>query len=242
MSGFLRELGLIQMDIMAAPVGGDQSSFGRRAKGMLPFAIALLIHVLLFAALLSTRPPLVGHAVQAVDISLLPGPGAGTILTPIPKLLRPFQPAAAPKPTAANPAASKEQAVGSFTPKPKLIVQGPADLETLVTDLAKGGLHLTANPVSVVAPPTAVAKTPSQTDSGNSCQIEASLQASLQGSREAKTALSQIPAGSRSVANAILLWDGRWIDSSSVGGLAAFGPVEQAIAEVINQASPALSG
>ena len=51
--------------------------------------------------------------------------------------------------------------------------------------------------------------------------------------------LSQVPREARSVANAIMLWDGRWMEASDLGGSTIADPIRAAIIEQVRFESPA---
>lgn len=68
------------------------------------------------------------------------------------------------------------------------------------------------------------------------CSLAESVSQALERDAEAKAALARIPAQSRSVANAVMLWDGRWIAPERVGGQAALISVQTAVAEALASA------
>lgn len=65
------------------------------------------------------------------------------------------------------------------------------------------------------------------------CPLAAILSQALERNVKARTALARIPAQSRSVANAVLLWNGEWISAERVGGASALYEIQDAIAEAI---------
>lgn len=73
---------------------------------------------------------------------------------------------------------------------------------------------------------------------GAGCDLSDAVQSRLRASPAALAALQRIPRASRSVADAIMLWDGHWIDARSVGGDAGFAPVRAAVAGAV-RAAPA---
>lgn len=56
--------------------------------------------------------------------------------------------------------------------------------------------------------------------SGQACDLTQWLQTALQNNPQSQVALAQIPRPARSVANALMLWNGRWVDMPvAAGGL-----------------------
>ena len=64
---------------------------------------------------------------------------------------------------------------------------------------------------------------------GAACELTGALQASLQTDPSVQEALERVPASSRSVANALLLWNGDWMDSGEMGGEAALAPIRDVV-------------
>ncbi|MDQ2762729.1 MAG: hypothetical protein M3Y22_04345 [Pseudomonadota bacterium] len=71
---------------------------------------------------------------------------------------------------------------------------------------------------------------------GTNCNLGALLQASLQANPRVAAALALIPRQSRSVANAIMLWNEGWIDVPSPSGDTAMAPLRAAIVQTIQDA------
>lgn len=71
---------------------------------------------------------------------------------------------------------------------------------------------------------------------GVACDLTAVVQAELRGNVAARAALSLIPSEARSVANAVMLWDGRWVDARKIGGDVALVPVRDAILMAVERA------
>lgn len=71
------------------------------------------------------------------------------------------------------------------------------------------------------------------TASGSGCAVSDTVQARLRASPEVQVALDQMPRASRSVADAVLLWNGRWIEADQVGGPAAIDPIRAVVADVV---------
>ncbi len=83
----------------------------------------------------------------------------------------------------------------------------------------------------------AVALAQSMAPGGAGCVLTENVQANLRADSSVRQALALIPASARSVSNALLLWDGQWIDASAVGGPAALDPIRVAVAATVRAAS-----
>lgn len=70
---------------------------------------------------------------------------------------------------------------------------------------------------------------------GQPCQLGAWLQVALQADPQVQAALSLIPRPARSVANAVMLWDGAWVDAPR-GASAGVGAVRLALITGIRSA------
>jgi len=82
----------------------------------------------------------------------------------------------------------------------------------------------------------AVALTQSMAPGGRGCVLTENVQANLRADSRVRHALALIPANARSVSNALLLWDGQWIDASTVGGAAALDPIRAVVAATVRAA------
>lgn len=78
---------------------------------------------------------------------------------------------------------------------------------------------------------------PQMTVAGTGCGLSDTVQTALRSSPGVQGALALMPADARSVADAALLWDGRWIDARVVGGNAALVPIQNAVAAVVRAAA-----
>lgn len=74
---------------------------------------------------------------------------------------------------------------------------------------------------------------------GVECPLAGTLRDALQRDAAVQASLARIPQRSRSVANAVMLWDGQWIDASRVGGAATIALVQGVIALNLLNASEA---
>ncbi|WP_309643920.1 hypothetical protein [Phenylobacterium sp.] len=63
---------------------------------------------------------------------------------------------------------------------------------------------------------------------GESCQLTQWIQGALREDATVRAALSAIPREARSLANAIMLWDGRWVESASMSARQS-APIREAI-------------
>ena len=72
---------------------------------------------------------------------------------------------------------------------------------------------------------------------GTPCAVDDTIQIALRDSPAVVRALELVPADARSIADAVMLWDGRWTEAAHVGGEAALGPI-RAIVEASIDAAP----
>jgi hypothetical protein len=110
----------------------------------------------------------------------------------------------------------------------------------MVRDLAVADPTARPQPLSQAAaarPEAAV--TASQTaDHVSTCQMTEQVQARLADDPQVLLALAHIPRGARSVANALMLWDGAWVGSRQDDQAQALGVIRGVIVEAIATASP----
>lgn len=76
-------------------------------------------------------------------------------------------------------------------------------------------------------------------EAGVQCPLLGVVRDNLQQDEVVQFFLARIPRRSRSVANVVMLWDGRWIDPDRVGGPSAVASVRTAIAAGLQGASDA---
>lgn len=76
-------------------------------------------------------------------------------------------------------------------------------------------------------------------EAGVQCPLVGVVRDTLQQDEVVQFFLARIPPRSRSVANVVMLWDGRWIDADRVGGPSAVASVRTAIAAGLEGASDA---
>lgn len=72
---------------------------------------------------------------------------------------------------------------------------------------------------------------------GTPCAVGDTIQIALRDSPAVVNALELVPVDARSIADAVMLWDGRWTEAARVGGEAALGPI-RAIVEASIDAAP----
>jgi hypothetical protein len=123
--------------------------------------------------------------------------------------------ALAPTPTPSTPPPKPDPATPELIEHPETL-----GLPAPSTDLA---------PISVIGaatrPRVALAGIPSD----DPCHYAQVLQTALQGDDEVRRALALIPRASRSVANAIMVWNGQWVPVPGSGGDGSLAPVRAAI-------------
>lgn len=73
---------------------------------------------------------------------------------------------------------------------------------------------------------------------GIACDLTAPLQTALQSSGEVQVALREIPSTQRSVANAIMLWDGAWTATEDRAAASALQMVREIVVQTIVAAGP----
>jgi hypothetical protein len=189
---------------------------------------------------IGSKPPPMGHPTRAIDVSLISG--MGQIAVASPNSIAPVL-----EPVATNPAVSKSavateassNAGSTPVPKPKPEPDAPHPPTPILTAIVAGGPDLTAKPISINPQPAQAPPVLSQTAGGAHCELVETIKRNLQSNESAKAALLLIPKKSLSIANAILLWDGHWIDESDIGGADALRSIEQTVVQTISQ-TPAM--
>lgn len=138
---------------------------------------------------------------------LLVGRARLTVSEPPPQLITVAEIAAAPPPSL--PVEVKLFPISATVDAPDLATAAEAEDQTATAELAQAG---------------------------TGCDLSGAVQQRLRSDSSASAALGRIPRASRSVADAIILWDGRWIDGAAVGGSAALDPVRAAVAAAVRSA------
>jgi hypothetical protein len=118
----------------------------------------------------------------------------------------------------------------------------PKPMSALEALAALPPVDFTAQPVQL-APRTLAPQTPTSgpvlSATSAHCDLTGAIQAALESDPKKRDQLALIPPQARSVANAVQLWDGAWVDPDSLGGPAVAEPIRAAIVDVIRQAPPA---
>ena len=199
-------------------------------------AVAVGLHLALLALILSWRSPPVLAGAGGVEVSLisLNGPiTRGAFKSPEPIATTP----AKAKASLSNTSLSAAVVGSTDTLKEQPKFDPPSDLQPILVNVTLGAPPASTGVGQSVA--ATVTQPPASAAAGGAtktCKIYDVLQATLQTSAEVRAALHLIPAKSRSVANAVLLWDGRWVSAETVGGEPALGPIQAAVVGGINQA------
>ncbi len=218
----------------------------RRPERRSALALALVAAghgcVLIFIAL--WRGPTPAFVPVGVPVSLYVGVGltAQPVSVPVPQI-RAETPPADPAPpkisTAVQPVVVAAKAAALIAPP---TVDPPKDLKPIMVNVTYGG----PPPASAAASAAPVPANPAIASSASSgrklCEILDVVQASLQTSPAVRGAIAVIPSQARSVANAVMIWDGRWAEAQSMGGDSGLGPIQKAVLDGINQAPPDCQG
>lgn len=225
--------------------------FGSNHRRSLALPIILVVHGAMLLWFSSLPPRAIATYPTVMDVMLFPGAGLESAITAVPvpatspveEASPPMQPlneaveraeppvdAPAEVPEADTPVESSTEA----EPPPDL----PDDVLAMVEAMAGATSAELAQPVAVMQTVTqATAWMPAQPGStGGGCGIEDAIKARMIAEPAIQSALAAVPRDSRSVANAIQLWDGAWIPALAPEGELALVAVRAAIAEVIAEA------
>jgi hypothetical protein len=176
-----------------------------RKRRSLAIAASVMIHAALLFVLLRATPafPPTASDAGAIGVSLVDGkalfaPARPKVRRPHPESTR----SAHPKPPRPDPPPDVSFQFVKTEP--------PADKARLASDPA----------TDVVAVSVADAASAA---SGKTCEIGAWLQAALQADPVVQAALARVPRSAKSVANAIMIWDVRWVRQppSALDGVSA---------------------
>lgn len=164
------------------------------ARKHLVAAASVLVHAALFALMLRMSPsPPAGGEVGAVTVSLIPGVALATT---------------APE----APAAPAAAAVETVEPPPP-----PLEVTPQYVDLPAPGSELAER--DPINDPVALSVSTAATNaSGEVCQLTEWLRLALQADPQVQAALLGVPQPARSVANAMMLWDGDWVEPRMQSG------------------------
>ena len=220
--------------------------------------LAVLVHVAVLAGLLgdlSVTPP-----AEPVFLSLYDGAGptAGPARGPSaaagaaaaepaaqqpaeapPAEPSPPEPAAEPPPPPPEPASPAEAAPAPepanealAPPLPDLTAEAAEpQAEALAAALASAEAAAAAEYGS-----GALADLGALSGGGDRCGLGEWLQATLQNDPDVRVALSQVPRGARSVANAVMLWNGAWVEARGYDGRDTLAPIRRMIADGLRTA------
>ncbi len=201
-----------------------------------PFALALAIHLVLLLLIISWRAPAMAMAPVAGQVSLFPAPGKA-FATKI------AQAAPLSKPEPAEKATSTPSTVSTVLESGAVLSVRPAfdppsDLEPILVNVVTGGAPPQAEPLERGTAPAIDTPTATTLGGGKTCQLFDQLQNILQSSDQVRRALPLIPQRARSVANAVMLWDGHWLPAQAMGGPSAFDPIQAIVLQAILSAPP----
>jgi hypothetical protein len=220
----------------------------RSRQQLIAIAAAFFLHASLLIPLLNRgeAPP----ATPALTITLWesegptsgPAPGTASGAAAIAAAVQEAPPAileADPEPPAETPpeAASVEPPPSQLeAPAPASRAQFSSDLTTdpvdptpaRVTELLASASS-SASSAAPAAPSGAAATLASLGGAGDPCQLTQWLQVLLAEDPFVRAALARLPPNRRSVANAVMLWDGRWAEARAGPGEDLLQPIRQAI-------------
>ena len=193
----------------------------------LALAIVLLLHLALLFALIRWG---------SVPFVRRPLPSPPTMLT-LPDAGIDAEPSAPPASAAVIPKADHDLVPMPVLPEalpvppllpPPVAEAQPIDWEALTPEFgAEPDPELTGD-VDVPTSGGALGSGPS-----TSCPTVASLRAAFEGDVRARNALGTIPRPSMSVANAVMLWDGRWVRPDRLGGPETTSHIRRVIAATL---------
>ena len=108
-----------------------------------------------------------------------------------------------------------------------------------VVELKLATFAVTVDPPVLPADGDSVAKVaaaPQAVVGGTGCALNDQVQAALRASPAVKAALAAMPRTARSVADAMLLWDGHWADAAQLGGAGVATPIRATVAAALRSA------
>lgn len=179
------------------------------------------------AASRAALPPAEAEAAATVSPATLPVPASAA---PVPEQHAPPTPPTAVAPSNLQPTPPE--------PNPAPVPREGPDFVARVAALAAAGSQLQSAPPAPGGAARAGAATLTPAPAAV-CRLDTVLQATLGQDPAVLSALARIPRRARTVANAIMLWDGRWIDPQPLGGEAALSPIRESIRSGVKAASPA---
>ena len=213
-----------------ADAGEPRPRPGRRTTFAATFTMVAAAHLLVLARL-PVQAPVMPLATQtpALSIDLATLAASAGSQTPVPL---PPTPVLAPSDPPPTPAAAPA------TPTPTPVPAAKPDINSLAPpplDLTAEPMQLTPSP-SVTDSAKSAPAAPSASNTSATCDLTATMQATLQANEAVRNDLAAIPRASRSVANAVQLWNGAWVDARGIGGDAIIEPIRAAIVAVVDEA------
>lgn len=226
----------------------------RSRRRIFALAASLCLHAALLAALLDGRaappPPSAPVMVTLYDSAgptsgPAPGPASGPAAaaeaapeeSAAPAIAEP-----APSPPETSPAVETPPVAEAAPPEPPPppLAEAAPDFTTDPVDptaaLAAAIVRGTPSEAVSDAPGDATAALASLGGAGDPCQLTEWLQGLLADDPFVRAALARLPLDRRSVANAVMLWDGRWAEARTGAGEDLLQPVRQAITTRLAQA------
>ena len=191
---------------------------------------ALCVHLILYALVIAWRAPAMTSLPRTVGVSLY---GAGAQMGSVTESTTHGGAATAAQKTAVSTVQQRVDEIVSAPLVPTPSASSPALLQPTNPNIQ----------ISHPNEPNGAAE-PSALDRGGggaatNCRIADFLQTVLQTNSDVHIALGLMPPGVKSVANAVLLWDGRWIDGETVGGATVFDPIHTAVVAGVSNAPAA---
>ena len=201
--------------------------FDRRTyRRWIAAALAIVFHLVVLSLFLESHP----------RVNSGEGVGAGAMDVSLAGLSRGSAPSRAHAATASAASPAKPAPPAPADPiKPRTVLQVVSDI--LAIPLPEHSAE--PQPLTNTQSPT-VAQTsaPASGAPGAACDIGRAVQSALQSDPEAHGAILLIPSRERSAANAVMLWNGQWIEPAEAGGDAAFATLRIAIRQIVATAEP----
>lgn len=121
-------------------------------------------------------------------------------------------------------------------------VASPPSQPSVVKSEAKPAavvLSVIEPPVVVQEQPVALAVAPAQLEAipVGGCDLTDVVQSALRASGAARDAIAMLPSADRSVANAVMIWDGHWVDAGTDAGRIALTQIRQVVRDTVMAAS-----
>ena len=159
------------------------------------------------------------------------------------------RPAAAQPPPKASAKSDLRQSDAALAETPPASVESP-EAPTSLTSLAETAVEVfdpapsepdfTAEPdPATTGDVAATVVGAALSEAGVQCPLSGVLRETLERDEVLQASLANIPPQSRSVANAVLLWDGRWLHPERLGGRITIDIVRDAVAAGLEDASEA---